>query len=85
MSVGERYGAQTFVRDRKGHFGEGRVYDCKSADEARQIASARVASGYAVGAAMFLRRCGGEFDEGDMVTLEVFGAVPNGVRDALPF
>ncbi|AWN35751.1 hypothetical protein [Methylobacterium radiodurans] len=85
MSVGDRYGAQTFVLDRKGQLGEGRTYACKDADEARRIASARVAGGYAAGAAAFMRRGGGEFDEGETVTFEVYGAVPPGVEDAVPF
>lgn len=85
MSVGERYGAQTFVRDRKGQLGEGRVYACKDADEARRIASTRVAGGYAAGAAVFMRRGGGEFDEGETVALELYGAVPPDIQDALPY
>lgn len=85
MSVGERYGAQTFVRDRKGQLGEGRVYACKDADEARRIASARVAGGYAAGAAVFMRRGGGEFDEGEIVMFDVYGCVPPEVSDAVPY
>lgn len=85
MSVGERYGAQTFVWDRKGQLGEGRIYACKDADEARRIASSRVAGGYAAGAAAFMRRSGGEFDEGDVITFEVYGSVPPYFSDALPY
>ncbi|MBI1690500.1 hypothetical protein [Methylorubrum sp. DB1722] len=79
------YGVQTFVRDRNGKLAQGRFTACKDADEARRYAEARVAQGYAVGSAAFLRRGGGEFDEGEAITLETYGAVPPGVSDQLPF
>lgn len=79
------YGVQTFVRDRKGKIGQGRFTMCKDADEARRYAEARVEQGYAAGSAAFLRRGGGEFDEGEAITFAVFGTVPQGIKDALPF
>lgn len=85
MSGSERYGALTFVRDRFGQLREGRVYPCSDGEVARKVAEDRVKMGWAPGAAAFLRRGGGEFDEGETVTLAVYGTVPPGVRDALPF
>ncbi|WP_279604218.1 hypothetical protein [Methylobacterium sp. J-092] len=44
-----------------------------------------MALGYAKGAAAFLRQGGGEFDEGESITIATYGTVPPGVSDALPF
>ncbi|CAO4142267.1 hypothetical protein [Methylorubrum extorquens] len=85
MASSDLYGVQTFVRDRKGKLSQGRFTHCKDADEARRYAEARVTQGHAVGSAAFLRRGGGEFDEGEAITFAVFGAVPSGVSDQLPF
>ena len=79
------YGAQSFIRDRKGKLTLGRCYSCKDADEARRMAEGRVAGGYAAGATAFLRRGGGEYDEGEAITIAAFGVVPHEARDALPF
>lgn len=79
------YGVQTFVRDGKGKLAQGRFTQCKDADEARRYAEARVEQGYATGSAAFLRRGGGEFDKGEAITFAVFGTVPPGVSDQLPF
>lgn len=79
------YGVQTFVRDRKGKLAQGRFTQCKDADDARRYAEARVEQGYAVGSAAFLRKGGGEFDEGEAITFAVYGSVPQGIKDALPF
>jgi hypothetical protein len=85
MSGSERYGALTFVRDRFGQLREGRVYPCSDAEVAKKVAEDRVNMGWAPGAAAFLQRGGGEFDEGETITLTSFGDVPTGVRDQMPF
>lgn len=85
MASSDLYGVQTFVRNGKGKLAQGRFTPCKDADEARRYAEARVAQGHAIGSAAFLRRGGGEFDEGETITFAVFGAVPPGVSDQLPF
>ncbi|GEL42292.1 hypothetical protein MEX01_28830 [Methylorubrum extorquens] len=85
MSGNERYGAMTFVRDRFGQLREGRVYPCTDGEVARKVAEDRVLQGWAPGAAAFLRRGGGEFDEGETITLAAFGDVPAGVREQMPF
>ncbi len=85
MSVDEQYGAMTFVRDRFGQLREGRVYPCADSEVAKKVAEDRVVQGWAPGAAAFLRRGGGEFDEGETVTLAAFGEVPRDVREQLPF
>lgn len=85
MRSGDIYGVQTFVRDRRGRLVQGRFTACKSSAEACRYAEARVEQGAAPGAAAFLRRGGGEFDEGDLITVAVFGAVPPDVKDSLPF
>lgn len=85
MASSDLYGVQTFVRDRKGKLAQGRFTACKNADEARRVAAAKVEGGHAAGSAAFLRRGGGEFDEGEAITLETYGAVPTGISDQLPF
>ena len=85
MSGSERYGAMTFVRDRFGQLREGRVYPCSDSEVAKKVAEHRVAQDWAPGAAAFLRRGGGEFDEGETITLAAFGDVPAEVRVQLPF
>ncbi|CAO4171151.1 hypothetical protein AFFFEF_01719 [Methylorubrum extorquens] len=85
MSGNERYGAITFMRDRFGQLREGRVYPCSDGDVARKVAEDRVEQGWAQGAAVFLRRSSGEFDEGEMITLVAYGDVPAEVRDRVPF
>ncbi len=85
MSGSERYGAMTFVRDRFGQLREGRVYLCSDGEVAKKVAEHRVVQGWAPGAAAFLRRSGGEFDEGEAITLAVFGDVPSDVKDQMPF
>lgn len=85
MGSSDLYGVQTFIRNRKGKLAQGRFTACKNADEARRLAEAKVEGGHAAGSAAFLRRGGGEFDEGEAITFAVFGAVPPGVSDQLPF
>lgn len=85
MASSELYGVQTFVRDSRGKLALGRFTACRNADEARRVAEAKVEGGRVAGSAAFLRRGAGEFDEGDAITFAVFGSVPEGVKDALPF
>ncbi|MEN3212272.1 hypothetical protein PUR23_19875 [Methylorubrum populi] len=75
----------TFVRDRFGQLREGRVYLCSDGEVARKVAEDRVEEGWVPGAAAFIRFGGGEFDEGEIITLAAFGDVPSDVLDRLPF
>lgn len=79
------YGVQSFVTDRSGRLLPGRCIECRDADEARAAAAAQVQTGRAAGASAFLRFGFGEFDEGDLITFDTFGDVPDNVRDMLPF
>lgn len=87
MDSKDIYGVQTFIRDRKGTLAQGRFIECRDADHARQTAEARVSGAAAVGAAAFLRPgYKAEFDGGDEpITLAIFGTVPPGVEDTIPF
>ena len=85
MASKDMYGAQSFIEGRDGQLGLGRFHPCKTADEARRTAEDRVTTGRAKGAAAFLRRGGGEFDEGESITIATYGTVPPGIADALPF
>ena len=87
MASNDLYGVQTFVKDRKGKLAQGRFIECKDADDAKRLAEQKVAGQYAAGAAAFLRRSSDrEFDDGsEPITLAVFGAVPPGVADVIPF
>ncbi|MCP1550668.1 MULTISPECIES: hypothetical protein [Methylorubrum] len=85
MASSDLYGVQTFVRDQNGRLAHGRFTSCKNADEARRVAASKVEGGHAAGSAAFLRRGSGEFDEGEAITLETYGAVPPSVSDQLPF
>lgn len=85
MAGKDMYGVQTFVDDQKGGLAQGKFLSCADADEARRTAEARVESARAAGAAAFCRMGVGEFDEGEAVTIAIYGRVPDGVTDALPF
>jgi hypothetical protein len=86
MKPKDCYGVQTYVRDRKGAVMRGLSTACRSADEARREAVRRAAGRSAVGATAFWQPASGEFEEGaEPVTLAVYGTVPPGVEDALPF
>lgn len=81
------YGVQVYVKDRKGRIGRGRAMSCRDADAARREAERCARGRGAIGASAFwLRVYEEEFAEGDdPVTLAVFGTVPPGVADSLPF
>lgn len=86
MKPKDSYGVQTYIRDRKGALARGLATACRDADEARREAERRAAGRAAVGATAFWQPASGEFDEvSDPITLAVFGTVPPGVEDALPF
>lgn len=80
------YGVQTYVRDRKGALTRGLATACRNADEARREAERRAAGRIAVGATAFWQPASSEFDDdAEPITLAVYGTVPPGVKDALPF
>lgn len=87
MASSDLYGVQTFVKGHKGKLEQGRFFECKDADEACRTAQQRVDSLNAAGAAAFVRRnCSREFDDGsEPITLAVYGTVPPGVEDRIPF
>ncbi|UMY19092.1 hypothetical protein MMB17_07280 [Methylobacterium organophilum] len=85
MKSGDIYGVQTFVRDGRGRLAQARFTPCKSSAEACRYAEGKVEQGAVPGAVAFLRRGGGEFDEGELITVAVYGSVPPDVKDALPF
>ncbi len=86
MAQKDHYGVQTFVTDRKGRLARGLAIACRNADEARREAERRANGRSAIGATAFWRAATEEFDEGaEPVTLAVYGKVPPGVEDGLPF
>jgi hypothetical protein len=86
MPPKDHYGVQTFVTDRKGRLARGLAVACKNADEARREAERRASGRSAIGATAFWRSASGEFDESaEPITLAVYGTVPPGVEDTLPF
>lgn len=86
MKSKDIYGVQTYLRDRKGALVRGLATSCRNADEARREAERRAVGRSAVGATAFWQPASGEFDEGaEPITLAVYGTVPPGVEDALPF
>lgn len=87
MAGNDLYGVQTFVKGQKGRLVQGRFIQCSDADEATRTAEQKVKGLYAAGAAAFLRRnVSDEFDDGsEPITLAVFGKVPPGVEDVMPF
>ena len=86
MKPRESYGVQIYIRDRQGAVARGLSSACRNADEARREADRRANGRGAVGATAFWRPAAGEFDDdAEPVTLAVYGTVPPGVEDALPF
>ncbi|MCJ2067815.1 hypothetical protein MKK75_03160 [Methylobacterium sp. J-030] len=71
----------------KGHLAEGSVMDCKGASEACRIAEEKVRLGRAIGAAALTRTVvdPDHDDGGEPITLAIFGRVPSGLADQLPF
>ncbi|SFM91489.1 hypothetical protein [Methylobacterium pseudosasicola] len=71
----------------KGKLAAGNIVDCKSPADACRVAEEKVRVGRAIGAAAFTRTVvDPDYDDGgEPVTLAIFGRVPPGVADQLPF
>ena len=71
----------------KGRLSQGGAFDCKGAAEACKAAEEKVRTGRAIGAAAFTRTVvDPDYDDGgEPVTLAIFGKVPPGLADQLPF
>ena len=71
----------------KGMLAQGNQLSCKSSSEACQVAEEKVRLGRAIGAAAFTRTVvDPDYDDGgEPVTLAIFGKVPPGLADQLPF
>ena len=80
------HGVQLFVL-LKGKLALGRYIECKGVTEACRIAEEKVRIGRAIGAAAFTRTVvDPDYDDGgEPVTLAIFGKVPSGLADQLPF
>ena len=80
------HGVQLFVTE-KSRLTQGRCLEAKTAAEACRIAEEKVRLGRAIGAAAFTRTVvDPDYDDGgDPITLAIFGTVPRGVADQLPF
>lgn len=65
----------------------GNLISCKAPEEACRVAEDRVSRGRAIGAAAFTRTVvDPDYDDGgEPVTLAIFGKVPPGLADQLPF
>lgn len=87
MSNNDLYGVQTFVKGRKGKLEQGRFIECSDETEAQRLAERKVRNNDVAGAAAFLRKnYNAEFDDGsEPITIAVFGKVPPGVEDVIPF
>ena len=77
------FAVQTFHQDQTGKLARGRYVTCPSAMEAERYAERAVVNRHADGAA-FSRRVS-EFDDAEPITLAVFGTVPAGVEETIPF
>lgn len=71
----------------KGKLALGSSISCNAPEEACRVAEERVSRGRAIGAAAFTRTVvDPDYDDGsEPVTLAVFGKVPPGLADQLPF
>lgn len=80
------HGVQLFVLA-KGKLAQGRYIECKGEAEACRVAEDKVRNGRAAGAAAFTRIVvDPDYDDGgEPTTLAVFGKVPLGLSDQLPF
>lgn len=87
MGSKDLYGVQNFATSHNDKLVQGRFIECRDADDARATAQRQVETGRADGAAAFLRPgYRAEFDDSDgPITLAVYGRVPPGVEDAIPF
>ncbi len=79
-------GVQLFITE-KSRLTKGRCLEAKTAAEACRIAEEKVRLGRAIGAAAFTRTVvdPDNDDGGEPITLAIFGAVPPGLADQLPF
>lgn len=84
MGQSVHFSVQTFQEDHNGKIARGRYVTCPSAAEAERYAERAVANRHADGAAAFSRRAS-EFDDAEPITLAVFGKVPAGVEETIPF
>ncbi|MCJ2069584.1 hypothetical protein MKK75_12420 [Methylobacterium sp. J-030] len=77
---------QLFVLS-KGKLAPGSLLNCKAPEEACRVAEERVSRGRAIGAAAFTRTVvDPDYDDGgEPITLAIFGTVPPGLADQLPF
>lgn len=80
------YGVQVYLL-RKGRFEMGPAFPCRDADAARAEAERRALDPRVAGTSAFWRRLTSDgFDDSEApVTLGVWGRVPAGVQDLLPF
>ncbi|WP_267422731.1 hypothetical protein [Methylobacterium sp. GC_Met_2] len=80
------HGVQLFVTE-KSRLTQGRCLEAKTAAEACRIAEEKVRLGWAIGAAAFTRTVvDPDYDDGgEPITLAIFGKVPPGLADQLPF
>ena len=80
------HGVQLFIL-LKGKLALGRYIECKCVAEACRIAEEKVRIGRAIGAAAFTRTVvDPDYDDGgEPITLAIFGKVPPGLADQLPF
>ncbi|XYD09874.1 hypothetical protein R1A27_04815 [Methylobacterium sp. NMS12] len=80
------HSAQLFVLV-KGKLAQGNCVTCKTPSEACKMAEEKVRLGRAIGAAAFTRTVvDPDYDDGsEPVTLAIFGKVPPGLADQLPF
>lgn len=71
----------------KGKLSLGSFISCRAPEEACRIAEERVDRGRAIGAAAFTRTVvDPDYDDGgEPITLAIFGKVPPGLADQLPF
>ncbi|WP_267355727.1 MULTISPECIES: hypothetical protein [unclassified Methylobacterium] len=80
------HGVQLFIL-LKGKFAQGRYIERKGVAEACRVAEEKVRLGRAIGAAAFTRTVmDPDYDDGgEPITLAIFGKVPPGLADQLPF
>lgn len=86
LKPGIAYGVQLFIL-LKGKLAQGRYIECKGGSEACRVAEEKVRLGGAIGAAAFTRTVvDPDYDDcGEPITLAIFGKVPPGLADQLPF
>lgn len=80
------HGVQLFVVE-KGRLSQGRCLEARDAADACKAAEEKVRNGRAIGAAAFTRTIlDPDYDDGaEAVTLAIFGRVPPGLAEQMPF